>query len=159
MARVDAFSSALANHNALALPARSAQPAHRLFTLGLSAYKLPGRSVADALGCLVHYTTPEGIVLINGSGAVGPPGGGVWLTPTPYAACMTPYDLGLPSPRKFALVIDVSTVAELWGPGTAPSTAFPSMWRGGGTEFYVPSRIPLSAIREVIELQPCGDEH
>lgn len=85
---------------------------------------------------------------------------GCWLTPTPYAACMAPYNLGLNTPRDVCVLIDVSDIVEVWGPGTIPpSNQYPDTWRGGGIEFYTPTPIRLAAVREVIELAPCGDTH
>ncbi|GEM_PF-7080770 len=78
-------------------------------------YRHSGSDVADVYGLLVHYTTLERLSSIVDTDRIGI-NHGCWLTPTPYAACMTPYDLGLNSPRNVCLLVDVSNLPELWGP-------------------------------------------
>jgi len=106
-------------------------------------------------GLLVHYTTQEVLLAIFDYGAIGP---GCWLTPAAYAACLMPYDLGLDSPRDACLLIDVSTIPRLWGPGTAArSQRYPWQWSGGGIEFYCQDSIPVDRVRRVLPVAPCGD--
>ena len=116
-----------------------------------------GREVADRYGLLAHYTQWRYLPLMIQAGAIH---AGCWLTPTPYAECMAPYNRGLNSPREVCLLIDASQLTSLWGPGlTPPSTLHPSMWRGGSIEFYSTDPVPFAAVTTVIELEPCGDEH
>lgn len=82
------------------------------------------------------------------------------MTPTIYAGCMAPYDLGLNTPRDICLLIDVEPLSELWGPGTSRfSSQHREIWKGGGIEFYSPFPIEVQNVAEVIELKPCGDRH
>jgi hypothetical protein len=116
-----------------------------------------GREVADVYGLLAHYTTVDRLALYAEAGQVGA-GKGVWLTPTPYAACMAPYALGLDDPRDLCLLIDVSDLRCLWGPGTTPpSRRFPGIWLGGGVEFYSADPIPIVSVRRIYRIRPCGD--
>ena len=116
-----------------------------------------GADVAATYGLLVHYTQWQYLVLMMQDREIR---ARCWLTPTAYAECMVPYNLGLDSPREVCLLVDVSSLPILWGPGvTPPSARNPSIWRGGGIEFYSPHPIPFSCVTEVIELAPCGDEH
>ena len=92
-----------------------------------------GAEVAQRYGLLAQDTSRDRLVSIVQSGSVGSPG--CWLSPTAYAACMTPYNLGLNSPRDLCLLVDVSEVSQLWGLGTSPgSSHHPNSWRGGGIE-------------------------
>jgi hypothetical protein len=130
------------------------QPAADFQKLGLPS--VPGHVVADRYGLLAHYTQWRYLPLIIQAGAIR---AGCWLTPTPYAQCMVPHNLGLDSPREVCLLVEVRSLATLWGPGTTPASGrFPLIWRGGGIEFYSADPVPFSAVREVIELAPCGDE-
>ena len=130
-------------------------PSEDLYTGGQPA--VAGHVVASAYGLLVHYTSVDNLTSIRASGYIR---AGSWLTPTPYAACMAPYNLGLPSPRNVCLLVDVSSIPDLWGPGTTPpSSVYPSIWTGRGIEFFVPSPIPFSFVQSIIELSPCGDIH
>ncbi len=118
---------------------------------------ISGEEVAQIYGVLAHYTNKDVLPLIAASGYIR---AGCWLTPTPYAACMVPYNLGLPSPRDVCLLIDVASLPELWGPGTTPpSSTHSRIWTGGGIEFYSPYDIPLNAVHRIIDLEPCGDVH
>lgn len=133
------------------------RPALSLFQAG--APPRSGAQVFDAYGYLLHWTESSVLPLIAASRSVGSLGG-VWLTPTAYAACMTPYDLGLNSPRDAVLVVDPRRIPDLWGPGrAAPSGTAPSLWLGGATEFFVPAPLAVSAIVDVLQVEPCGDEH
>ena len=116
-----------------------------------------GEEVAGVYGLLVHYTNSDRLPSIIESESIGP---GCWLTPTIYPACMVPYNLGLGSPRDICLLIDVSSILELWGPGTCrPSTRHAPIWPGGGIEFYTPKPVEFSLVRSIIEIEPCGDTH
>jgi hypothetical protein len=116
--------------------------------------------VADRYGLLSHYTIWQGLTLALDTGSVGGPQG-CWLTPTPYAGCVAPYDLGLNTPRDVCLLVDVSELVQLWGPGmAAPSGLHPSIWRGGALEFYSPFPIEFTRVRRVvIGVDTCGDTH
>ncbi len=145
--------------------ARNASPhwksARQLFQIRDETYRMSGSLAASRYGLMVHYTTAVHAGLIRDSGAVGVLGSGAWLTPTAYSACMASPNLGLDSPRDLVLVLDVSGADEIWGPGTSVnSAAFPSVWRGGGIEFYLPSPLALSgSLVDVIDLEPCGGGH
>jgi hypothetical protein len=116
-----------------------------------------GADVARAYGLLAHYINRDRLALIIQSDRIGP---GCWLTPTAYAACITPYNLGLDSPRNMCLLIDVSELPRLWGPGKCGASGFrPNIWRGGGIEFFTPDPVPFGSVRHIIELETCGDEH
>jgi hypothetical protein len=143
------------------LGAPSPLPAAELLRHQVAGFRRTGIDVAGTYGCLVHYTTTTVLQLIEASNQIGRPGGGLWLSPHPYAECMLPINLGLDDPRDVALVVDVRSVPELWGPGrAAASRRFPAHWRGGGLEFYVPQPVPLaSTLVDVIRLEPCGDRH
>jgi hypothetical protein len=119
-----------------------------------------GQEVADAYGLLTYYTRRPWVGAMREIGVVGRSGHGCWLAPTAHAACMVPYNLGLDSPRDTCLLVDVSSVSALWGPGTSPpSSIYPSLWIGGGVEFYCPPEevIPYSAVVQEIDIDPCGD--
>ena len=68
-----------------------------------------GREVADRYGLLAHYTQWRYLPLMIQAGAIH---AGCWLTPTPYAECMAPYNLGLNSPREVCLLIDASQLTK-----------------------------------------------
>ena len=120
---------------------------------------IPGHQVADTYGLLAHYTTWEALEWMLASNKIGGETG-CWLTPTPYAACMVPYALGLNTPRTVCLLVDVRSVRTLRGPGTSPpSGRHPTIWRGGGIEFFSPDPVPFDCVRRVIEIRPCGDMH
>ncbi len=134
----------------------SPRAARDLFHMNEEA--MDGGEVARRYGLLAHYTSVDRLPSIIRSGGIGSPG--CWLSPTAYAACMTPYNLGLDSPRDLCLLVDVSGVSQLWGPGTSPSSGrHPSIWRGGGIEFFAPSPIPLDQVRHIVMAEPCGDGH
>lgn len=135
-----------------------------------NAKPMSGAEVTEAYGLLVHYTRWSVLSLIANSEEIGIRGassgtgtsGGVWLSPSVYPACMVPYNLGLESPRDVCVVLDVSRVSELWGPGTIPpSMKHHSIWQGGGVEFYCPEPIPFSAptLVDVVGVEPCGGGH
>jgi len=120
---------------------------------------IPGHQVADTYGLLAHYTTWEALRWMLESESIGGDAG-CWLTPTPYAACMAPYTLGLNTPRTVCLLVDVRQVSALHGPGTSPpSGRYPTIWLGGGIEFFSPHPIPFNYVRRVFEIRPCGDMH
>ena len=126
-----------------------------MYSTGQNA--VTGADVARAYGLLAHYINRDRLALIIEAGRIGP---GCWLTPTAYAACLTPYNLGLDSPRNMCLLIDVSELARLWGPGKCGASRYrPNIWRGGGIEFYTPDAIPFDSVRHIMELETCGDEH
>jgi hypothetical protein len=128
----------------------------------LPADQLPpiaGHKVADTYGLLAHYTTWEALGWMLKFGNIGGDIG-CWLTPTPYAACMVSYTLGLNTPRTVCLIVDVCEVSTLQGPGTSPpSGRYPTIWLGGGIEFFSPHPIPFKYVKRVIEIRPCGDTH
>lgn len=118
-----------------------------------------GSDIANTYGLLAHYTTEIALELIALAGHIK---GGCWLTPTSYAACMVPYNLGLNHPCEICLLLDVCSVPEMWGPGTIPpSRQFPTVWQGRGIEFYVPRDhvIPVTAITARFRLRSCGGTH
>ena len=118
---------------------------------------IAGQQIAARYGLLAHYLSATALPAIVAQASIGGPGG-TWLTPTPYAGCVAPYDLGLRSPRDLCMLVDVSQLARVWGPGTAvPSILYPTTWRGGAVEFFVPGPIPLQSVRELIGLHACGD--
>jgi hypothetical protein len=124
---------------------------------GLGTLPVPGSQVARAYGLLAHYATWDHLLNYLDAGEIGP---SCWLSPTAYSACMVPYGLGLPTPRDVCLLVDVSQVGDLYGPGTCPaSIRHPFLWRGGGIEFYSPQPISIAFVKEVVELEPCGDTH
>jgi hypothetical protein len=114
-----------------------------------------GQKVANVYGPLIHYASPNGLDRFEASGSIGP---GCYLTPARLSACMVPYSLGLTSPKSVAIVIDVSRLPALWGPGTVPaSTAFDRVWQGGGIEFYCDLDLTIDDVLDVYDLLPCGD--
>lgn len=125
---------------------------------------LAGTEVAETYGLLAHYTTQYGWEVINEIGGVS---SGCWLTPAISAACMVPYNLGLDSPRDVCLIVDVSSVSELWGPSTIPASRnHPKIWHGGGVEFYIPRTgvrdgfsILTEHIRAKLDCSPCSGNH
>ncbi len=136
--------------------APSPMPARDLHDLGHAP--VTGADAVGGYGQLVHYTTEALLPDLVEADQIGNPG--CWLTPTPYASCMTPYDLGLPGPRDLCLVVDAGVLGNLWGPGTCPpSPTNPGVWRGGGVEFFSPDPVPFSAVRAIIRIRPCGDAH
>ncbi len=134
-------------------------PAIELWRRQDSIFKLTGAEAAARYGLMAHYTRKPLADLMRQGGSIGLDAG-CWLTPTPYSACMAPYDLGLNDPRDSVLIVDVTGLNELWGPGTAlPSQRYHSIWQGGGMEFYCPSPIPFLNVVAVQDLEPCGDQH
>jgi hypothetical protein len=131
------------------------EPAKNL--VGRADAKRTGQEVSERYGLLFHYTSTDGLRRIDSYGAIGR---GIWLTPTGFGGCMVPYNLGLYGPKNIALLLDVASIGYLWGPGTAPSSpVHGNVWRGGGIEFYSDDVIPLSAIIQIIDIEPCGDTH
>lgn len=117
-----------------------------------------GREVATRYGLLAHYTSIDLLRVYEDLGGIGTRERGIWLTPSPISGCLTPYDLGLVSPRNLCMLIDVSELAELWGPGTSDvSEYFPTIWCGGGIEFYYPDCIGFSCVRDMLRIEACGD--
>lgn len=138
----------------------SSLPAHELWQRDVKQFRFSGATVADEYGLLAHYTTVSGLGLIRDDGFIGGKNGGCWLTPTPYAACIAPYDLGLDTPRNLCLLVDVSKLQELWGPGTSEESRWnPAVWQGGAIEFYSAAPVPYEYVKHVIPLAPCGDLH
>lgn len=130
-------------------------PADELWRRGNPAVR--GQDVSDAFGQLAMYTTTDRLSDLVAMGAIGP---GCWLTPTSYAACMAPYDLGLNAPRDVCLLIDVSRIGALWGPGSSrPSGRFPTIWQGAAIEFYCPTTVDFTYVHQVLRPLPCGDTH
>jgi hypothetical protein len=139
------------------LPAVAPQPAHFMYLRRVPPVR--GADVSATYGYLLHWTDAATLPLIWASGTLGA-SAGLWLTPSQYSACLTPYDLGLNSPRDVALVIDPRLIPALWGPGTSgPSTVAPNVWPGGAIEFFIPTSLGLEAIVDIIEAEPCGDLH
>lgn len=121
------------------------------------ARPVTGRQIASRYGLLAHYLPSTALPAIVAQASIGGPGG-TWLTPTPYAGCVGAYDLGLRSPRDLCMLVDVSPIRHMWGPGTAiPSNLYPTIWTGGAVEFFVPDSIPLRLVHAVIRLHACGD--
>lgn len=133
-------------------------PAEELFQR--NAPSVPGGLIASTFGLLTYYTSRRWLSTMQQSGILGRAAAGCWLAPTAHSACMLPYSLGLDSPREICLLVDVSLLPELWGPGTCPgSSIYPAIWQGGGIEFYSPGSndIPFTAVRETLEISPCGE--
>ena len=130
-----------------------------------------GAAVAKAFGLLATYVTTSALLQAQSKGLFGTspdpkdPGApwGLWLTPTPYAACIAPYNLGLNSPRDWCVLVDVTGLSPMWGPGTCVySMRYPATWRGGGIEFYLEAQVPWSDnkyVKDVLPVRPCGDPH
>lgn len=118
-----------------------------------------GSEVANVYGLVAHYTTKTGLIAMRAAQFIGAPRG-CWLTPTCYAACLAPYDMGLASPRDMCLLIDVRDIDTLWGPGTSPpSNLYHDQWWGGAIEFYTPNPISFALVVKIYEIEPCGDLH
>ena len=118
------------------------------------ADSVSGTVLKELYGVLLHYTSIDHVESINTAG-IGRPGRGCWLTPSTYSACVAPYRLGLRSARDMCVMVDVSSLPEIWGPGT--SRAGNSIWTGGGIEFYYPGLIPAQCIVGFSEINSCGD--
>lgn len=143
----------------LGRPAVSPLPARELYRRNLAGYDVGGRELAGVFALLAHYTTWQAVDVMVATGYIGA-GTECWLTPTAYAACLAPYNLGLRTPREVCLLVDVSGMGRLWGPGTCmASDSYSSVWRGGAIEFYSADGVPSSLVRRVIDLAPCGDTH
>lgn len=126
-------SDSLAHHvDELRLKPRE-EPAKVLYEMGVDP--TAGSEVASVYGFLVHYTLSMHLERIL-EGQVGLPGKGLYLSPTPYSGCVVPYRLGLMTGRNAWIVLDVSSVPRLWGPGTSGIGRAP--WPGGGIEFFSP---------------------
>lgn len=119
--------------------------------------RLRATKVARLYGPLLHYTTAPVLRLIIAAGELGRPNAGVWLTPSPYSACLAPYELGLYSPRDVCLLIDTSGIPGLYGPAMAAPSSTARLWRGGALEFFSPSPISLDHVLEAVEVGTCGD--
>ena len=133
-------------------------PAEELWQRGVAP--VSGSDVASRYGLLAHYTRRKWVPAMQSAGVLGRPGAGCWLAPTAHSACMVPYSLGLNTPRDVCLLVDVSAVPALWGPGTCPtSTDFPAIWRGGGIEFFCPAGndVPFVVVRQILDISPCGE--
>jgi len=153
MARADSLALALGQRPGVVV---SPLPAQTLFSQRLAS--LSGAQVTQRYGLLAHYTTAAFIPVLMATGLGA--SGGCWLTPIPYAACMAPYDLGISTPRDLCLLVDVTGVLQLWGPGTAgPSSLNPGIWRGGCIEFFCPTAVQFTQVRQVLQIMPCGDTH
>ena len=113
-----------------------------------------GSAVAQSFGYLAHYTTEFFLQQIKRSNRLGKDKQGFYLTPTGYPTWLAPYELGLNKPPDRCLLIDVSNITDIWGPGLAePSAEFMDVWRGGGLEFYVPKPVPYSCVVQIMECQ------
>lgn len=117
---------------------------------------LSGEKLHEIYGLLYHWTASGCVESIRENGlAPGRESGGVFLTPSRYSPCMAPYRLGLASPRDVCLGVDVSQVANIWGPGTAWQTV--PVWQGGGLEFYCTETIAWAQVKTVHGYDICGD--
>lgn len=108
---------------------------------------------------LLHYTSYAGVELIRATGTLGLGEHGVFLTPSLYAGCMVPANLGLRRATDRVLVVDPASLPELWGPGTAVPSDWDPLWVGGGVEFFSPAPIRLEEVLQWEELGSCGDGH
>lgn len=124
--------------------------------------RVTGKEVAQTYGVLAHYTTWYWLERMISTGRIGGKDG-CYLTPTPYAACMAPYNLGLDSPRELCLLINVSQLSELYGPGIADpdiNVKAPGIWLGGAIEFFYSGPLNFfDVVMQVHEIAPCGDRH
>jgi hypothetical protein len=155
--RQDNLSRAFDRVRASTLPSVSAIPALKMFSSGQPA--VSGKDVARVYGLLAHYTSRKYLRAIWAAGSIGH-SLGCWLTPTAYAACLAPYNLGINSPRDVCLLVDVQTISWLWGPGTASgSKGFKGLWKGGAVEFFSPDPIEFRYVKNVYRILPCGDPH
>jgi hypothetical protein len=127
-------------------------PAKVLYDMGVD--HLTGSEVARVYGFLIHYTLSIHLERILES-EIGLRGKGLYLSPTPYAGCVAPYNLGLTTGRDAWIVVDVSTVPKLWGPGRAGVGSVP--WRGGGIEFFSPVPLDKSTVVTYGTLSTCGE--
>ncbi len=128
--------------------------------LGQQGNSVTGAEVAARYGHLAYYLHSRWLSSVVRLGYIGTPGRGTWLTPSPYAGCLVPYNLGLDTPRDLCLLVDVSSLSTLWGPGMAGrSSDHPDIWRGGGIEFFVPGPIDLAHVKMLVWITPCGDPH
>ncbi|MBI1355303.1 MAG: hypothetical protein GC160_13220 [Acidobacteria bacterium] len=110
-----------------------------------------GSSVANTYGPLLHFTSRAALDQIKRTGRLGVPA--CHLTPTAYSSWQASRELGLPDLYDRCLLVNVSTVPRLWGPGrAAPSRLVPG-WVGGGLEFFVPEPISWDFVQQVFE---CG---
>ena len=116
-----------------------------------------GDEVNRLYGPLLHYTTAPVLRLLIAAGEIGRPNAGVFLTPSPFSACLAPYELGLDSPRDVCLVINTCGIEELYGPASAPPSSHARLWRGGAIEFFTPAPSSLSQVVEALEVGTCGD--
>ena len=113
-----------------------------------------GSEVARSFRYLAHYTTEFFLREIKRSNRLGTDKQGFYLTPTGYPTWLAPYELGLDKPPDRCLLIDVSNITDIWGPGLAePSAEFQDVWRGGGLEFYVPGPVPYAYVVQIMECQ------
>lgn len=130
------------------------QPARELWKQ--SAPSISGEAVAAIFGpYLLHYTLTLFLHDIIRDERIGLLGRGVWLTPSPYGACVAPYNLGLSTGRDLCITVLAKEITELWGPGKSGAGIEP--WPGGAIEFYSPVPLPLSRGSTYHTLESCGD--
>lgn len=153
MARVDAVSEAIVTWSAK-LPRDSLSAIKIAETRPGST--ITGKRMKDRHPLLFHYVSSKRLPKIKSDG-IGAPGRYVWFTPVAYSACMSPYRLGLPTPRDILLVVDPGYVSNFWGPGTAPEDNRNDAWRGGGIEYAAIGPVVANAIKMLVTITPCGD--
>jgi hypothetical protein len=133
-------------------------------------YKVTGALANEVYGHLYYYTrrsTYDNDIMPDGY--VGLPVdvnnqdvGGVYLTPSLYAADIAPYNLGLNRPVDLCLAIRLPDGWELWGPATSechPNCQWQDLWEGGAIEFFSPNRVPIQYVVDEVDLEPRGDRH
>ena len=158
MFRINSLVSAVDNHRQqIHDPSVHVHPMCAIDLALTDAQQITGDEVARLYGPLLHYTTAPVLRLIIAAGELGRPNAGVWLTPSPYSACLAPYELGLDSPRDVCLLIDTSGMPGLYGPARAAPSSTARLWRGGALEFFSPSPISLTHVLEAVEVGTCGD--
>src|SRR5713226_7739373 len=82
---------------------QSVPPDSALDLMVRGAPPVTGQQIADRYGLLTHYLAATDLATIVAQAQIGGPGD-AWLTPTPYAGCVAPYDLGLRSPRDLCML-------------------------------------------------------
>ncbi len=158
VARINRLVSLVATHGqAIRNPAIGVHPLPATDLVFANVAPRTGDEVNDLYGPLLHYTTAPVLRLIIAAGQVGRPGAGVFLTPSPFPACIVPYELGLDSPRDVCLVVNTRRLPKLYGPASAGPSSHARLWRGGAIEFFTPSPIPLTHVLEAVEVGTCGD--
>lgn len=157
MARSDSFAKHMDTLRLTGKIDLDGEPAEELWRLDEDETDMvTGAQVAAVFGPnLIHYTLATHLPSIRREGQVGLEGRGLWLTPSPYAGCQAPYNLGLRSGINVCLTINIESVDALWGPGTAGQGAAP--WPGGGIEFYCPHPLPTHLVTSYRLLESCGD--